>query len=53
MRKNFSTLSLTVAILALPSLVPAQDKPAIVVHTVTATPGQPWPYAWPVDSANS
>lgn len=27
-----------------PSFAGAQDKPAIVVHTFTATPGQPWPY---------
>jgi hypothetical protein len=31
-------------LLAVPSLVSAQDKPAIVVHTFTAAPGQPWPY---------
>jgi hypothetical protein len=31
-------------ILAAPSFASAQDKPAIVVHTFTATPGQPWPY---------
>jgi hypothetical protein len=32
------------SLLAVPSLVSAQDKPAIVVHTFTAAPGQPWPY---------
>ena len=37
-------LAVTLAILASPSLVSAQDKPAIVVHTFTATPGRPWPY---------
>ncbi len=44
MKKIFLALSLTLAIVALPSFVSAQDKPAIVVHTFTATPGQPWPY---------
>ena len=34
----------TLAILASPSFVSAQDKPAIVVHTFTVTPGRPWPY---------
>lgn len=31
-------------LLVLPSIAFAQDKVAIVVHTFTATPGQPWPY---------
>lgn len=31
-------------LLVLPSIALAQDKVAIVVHTFTATPGQPWPY---------
>jgi hypothetical protein len=44
MQKIFLAVSLTLAIVALPSFVSAQDKPAIVVHTLTATPGQPWPY---------
>lgn len=34
----------TLAILVSPSFVSAQDKPSIVVHTFTVTPGQPWPY---------
>src|SRR5260370_42675001 len=42
MRKTF--LAATLAILATSPFVLAQDKPAIVVHTFTATPGQPWPY---------
>jgi hypothetical protein len=42
MRKTF--LAAILAILATSSFVSAQDKPAIVVHTFTATPGQPWPY---------
>jgi hypothetical protein len=31
-------------LLVLPSIASAQDKVAIVVHTFTAAPGQPWPY---------
>ena len=42
MRRIF--LTVTLAFLASSSFVSAQDKPAIVVHTFTATPGQPWPY---------
>jgi Domain of unknown function (DUF4410) len=42
MLKTF--LSLTLAILALPSLVSAQDKPAIIVQTFKVASGQPWPY---------
>ena len=42
MRKIF--LIVTLAVLAGPSLIYAQDKTAIVVHTFTAVPGQPWPY---------
>lgn len=39
------TLMLLVPVLlVLPSIASAQDKVAIVVHTFTATPGQPWPY---------
>ena len=37
-------LPLTLTILALPVSIFAEDKPAIIVHTFTATPGQPWPY---------
>jgi hypothetical protein len=44
MHKIFLAVSLMLAIVALPSFVFAQDKSAIVVHTFTATPGQPWPY---------
>jgi hypothetical protein len=32
------------AVMAISSVVFAQDKAAIVVHTFTAIPGQPWPY---------
>jgi len=32
------------AVMAISSLAFGQDKPAIVVHTFTAIPGQPWPY---------
>jgi hypothetical protein len=42
MRKSF--LAVTLAILASPSFVPAQDKPGIAVHIFTVIPGQPWPY---------
>jgi Domain of unknown function (DUF4410) len=42
MRKSF--LAVTLAILASPSFVPAQDKPGIAVHTFTVIAGQPWPY---------
>ncbi len=42
MRRIF--LTATLAILASPSFVAAQAKPAIVVHTFTVIPGQPWPY---------
>lgn len=42
MRRIF--LTATLAILASPSFVAAQDKPAIVVHTFAVIPGQPWPY---------
>ncbi len=42
MRRIFLTAIL--AILASPSFVAAQDKPAILVHTFTVIPGQPWPY---------
>ncbi len=42
MRRIF--LTATLAILASPSFVAAQAKPAIVVHAFTVIPGQPWPY---------
>jgi len=42
MRRIFLLL-LPVTLIA-PSFLAAQDKPAIVVHNFTATPGQPWPY---------
>jgi Domain of unknown function (DUF4410) len=42
MRRIF--LLLLPMMLIAPPFVAAQDKPAIVVHNFTATPGQPWPY---------
>jgi hypothetical protein len=42
MRKT--TLALLLAFLAVPSVLCAQERPAIVVHNFTAAAGLPWPY---------
>jgi hypothetical protein len=39
-----TALALLLALVAVPSILCAQEKPAIVVHTFTAAAGLPWPY---------